>query len=90
MLSFDSGNIAALAVARWRKSDGSNLDAIFSTRYKLADARAALPRPQFRRMEAQPSFDGKRFHCAYNGYIQELPLAVEGDGLCTGNTVRPG
>jgi len=69
MLPLGPGKIAALAIARWPRADGTSLDAMFSTRYQLANG-GRLHRPQFRKMEAEPSFDGRSFRSRYRGFIR--------------------
>lgn len=87
MIPFGKGKIAALALARWKTTDGKDLDAIFSTKYVLSNEEAALEGAQFRRMEAHPTFDGRTFQCSYNGYIQNLPRFVEKKGAYIGHLI---
>jgi hypothetical protein len=83
MLPFGPGRIAALAVARWERTDGSELDALFSTRYEW-DGDGHLEHPQFRKLEAEPSFDGTTFRSQYRGFIKDLPAVNDKEARTSG------
>jgi hypothetical protein len=76
MMPYGPGRIAALAIARWRRKDGSSLDAIFSTRYEFGEE-FGLEHPQFRRLEAKPVFEDGTFRCSYTGVIRPLTEGVD-------------
>jgi hypothetical protein len=86
MLPLGPGRVAALALARWERKDGSELDALFSTRYQWSGG-GQLAHPQFRKLEAEPSFDGKTFRSSYRGFIKHLPAAVEEGGPYIGHLI---
>lgn len=96
MLPFGPGRVAALALARWRKEGGEDLDALFSTRYEF-DHSNRLDRPQFRRLEAAPTFEATAkeqerakagcFSCRYQGLIRALPPAVDERGAYIGHLI---
>jgi hypothetical protein len=70
-------------VARWERTDGSELDALFSTRYEW-DGDGQFEHPQFRKLEADPSFDGTTFKSRYQGFIKHLPAAEDEEARKSG------
>lgn len=86
MLPFGDGKVAALALARWSRREGDPVEAIFSTRY-MFDSGRQLEHPQFRRVEAQPSFTDMVFESRYQAYVAELPRDVEAQGRYIGHLI---
>lgn len=86
MLPFGSGKIAALAIARWTRRDGSKLDAIFSTRYTF-DPKYSLDRAQVRRIEAKPTLKANVFSSEYTAFVRQLPRGADDGGPYIGHLI---
>lgn len=86
VLPFGPGKLAGLAIARWKRSDGSTLDGLLSTRYEF-DPATSLERPQLRKMEATASLDGGKYHSQHRGLIRHLGSVVEEGGPYIGHLI---
>jgi hypothetical protein len=86
LLPFGKGRIAALGLARWKRPDGTDLDAMFSTQYYLENG-SQLAHPQVRRIEAKPNFQEGRFASTYVGKVRLLPRIIEEGGPYIGHLI---
>ena len=86
MLPMGNGNIAALAIAKWKSENQKPLTAMLATRY-IFDEKKSLKQPQFRRIEAKPKLDKNVFSCTYIGYVKPLPRVVEKGGAYIGHLI---
>ena len=86
MLPMGPGQIAAIALARWKRPGAEPVDAVFATRYRLSEP-ITLGAVQVRRLHAEPSVRGKRFECTYTAFVRALPHLVETGGPYIGHLI---
>jgi hypothetical protein len=86
MIPMGPGRVGAVAFARWKREDGSDLDAMFSTRFDFPN-KATLAGSQLRTIVASPRFEfdetgsdlrrGGTFTCEYDAVVRDLPTVPE-------------